>query len=162
MPIENLADSYQLDSNICRLRSVYFCRSLLTFLFSFRLTVAMMSRITLHLRKQVQNRTIPTDVISLRTLSQSLPRFRSNGGGQFTTDLGDISVMVQESAVIHDDCGNPVRGYDDDDSDDSEERMERQKDLTVEQDWSDLRQPTPLMSHSKSRQDRNSPAVRFA
>jgi hypothetical protein len=37
--------------------------------------------------------------------------------GQTTTTTGDVSVMIQESAIMHDDQGNILRSYNDQSTD---------------------------------------------
>lgn len=84
-----------------------------------------MSRITLSLRKKAHSReSDPLLRSAVKSASTTLPRFAhrvpvdiAQRSGT-TTDLGDFSVMVQESAVVHDDDGNVIRAYDGD-SDDS-------------------------------------------
>ncbi|KAI0088523.1 hypothetical protein BDY19DRAFT_993920 [Irpex rosettiformis] len=129
----------------------------------YLLTVAMMSRITLHLRKQVRAREIDTDLITLKTFSKSLPRFRSVGGASTIIDPGDVSVMVQESAVVHDDRGNVLSVYDNDsdETDDTEERPKRGKDHIEGEDWYEIRPPAPVQLHSRPKYD-NYTTARFA
>lgn len=121
----------------------------------------MMSRITLHLRKQIRSREIDTDLISLKTFTRSMPRFRSDGT-HHTHTTGDVSVMVQESAVVHDDRGNVLSMYDDDSDDTVDRRVDKQKDRPAGQDWYDLRPPAPVRLHRKAKEGRDdSTVVRF-
>ncbi|KAI0766029.1 hypothetical protein BC629DRAFT_1442790 [Irpex lacteus] len=72
------------------------------------LTVTMMSRITLSLRKQAHGREIDTRLCSIKSISRSTPHFvhRQNGPGvvHTATDSGDItSILMQASSVVHND-----------------------------------------------------------
>lgn len=74
----------------------------------YSLTVAMMSRITLHLRKQARGRKTETDSWE-RAGSHSRLRFTHSGGRSGTiagTHLPSMSVTVEETSVMHDDRGN--------------------------------------------------------
>jgi hypothetical protein len=115
----------------------------------YLLTVAMMSRITLHLRKQVRGREsddalfsykFPSAMSRSRNATQPpVLRFaRSTVAGEITT--GDVSVMIQESAIMHDDHGNVIRTYDDD-SDDTLDTMDIVRD-TANQEWYELKSAT--------------------
>ena len=74
----------------------------------------MMSRITLHLRKQARARETDT---ALQVFSgtegssgiRSRLRFTRSGNGQ-TTSLDPLSVTVEETTVTHDDKGRVVGG----------------------------------------------------
>jgi hypothetical protein len=109
----------------------------------------MMSRITLHLRKQVRGRESDDALFSYKfpsTMSRSRNTMHPPGlhfaQSTFTeeTTNGDVSVMIQESAIIHDDHGNIIRAYDDS-SDDTLDTMDIMRD-TAMREWYELRETT--------------------
>ncbi|KAI0763684.1 hypothetical protein BC629DRAFT_1543046 [Irpex lacteus] len=102
---------------------------------------------------------------AVKSASTTLPRFAhrvpvdiAQRSGT-TTDLGDISVMVQESAVVHDDGGNIVRAYHDDSEDSgstgvSSMDVERKDGSVGGHDWFELQVRPPgsgVVSHSEPR-----------
>lgn len=126
----------------------------------------MMSRITLSLRKKAHSReSDPLLRSAVKSASTTLPRFAhrvpvdvAQRSGT-TMDLGDISVMVQESAVVHDDDGNIVRAYDGDSDDSGSTGVTsmdvKRKDGSVGgHDWFELQVRPPasgVVPHSESR-----------
>lgn len=126
----------------------------------------MMSRITLSLRKKAHSReSDPLLRSAVKSVTTTLPRFAHRVPVDVaqlsgtTTDLGDLSVMVQESAVVHDDDGNIVRAYDGDSDDSGSTGVTsmdvKKKDGSVGgHDWFELQVRHPastVVSHSESR-----------
>ncbi|KAI0345637.1 hypothetical protein BDW22DRAFT_1426307 [Trametopsis cervina] len=121
----------------------------------YLLTVAMISRITLHLRKQVRARELDDGLLSYKFPTgnsmanvRSRLRFARSVGESTTLGSSDVSVMVQESAVVHDDHGNVLDGDDDYDEESGRAAYTRfagKKQSAVEE-WYELR-PPPLALH---------------
>ncbi|PSR80466.1 hypothetical protein PHLCEN_2v6723 [Hermanssonia centrifuga] len=81
----------------------------------------MMSRITLHLRKQARARDIETEFIGFASTDtiqhgvRSRLRFNNRSAGRGITTDPQLTVTVEESAVVHDDDGNLLGDSQDDD-----------------------------------------------
>lgn len=113
----------------------------------------MMSRITLHLRKQARSRENDTvlQAYSVGTQSASIRsrlRFKRSGG---QASLDPVSVAVEESTVMHDDRGNVVG-----------ERVFSKKSRAAEE-WYEMRPPPPArVASSRARMPKEAdPELRF-
>jgi len=131
----------------------------------YLLTVAMMSRITLHLRKQVRSREIDEALVSYKfpsTMSvthlRSRLRFARSDGhstGAIATagSAGDVNVnvVVDQTSVMHDDKGNVIVDAQDDfcspedDADLAAADAElRERKSAAVREWYELRPPPPV------------------
>ena len=112
------------------------------------LTVAMMSRITLHLRRQVRSHDGSHSLVSHHLRSyvstsnlRSRLRFVNSSGARSTsTASGEVNVVVEETSVVHDDLGNIIENPD----------LRGKKDAAI-QEWYELRPPAPVHLISPSR-----------
>lgn len=133
--------------------------------FPSSLTVAMMSRITLHLRKQARSREADAQLqtYSLTTISRTTTsglrsrlRFtRSTDVGQFSTDPG-VAVNVEESVVTYDDRGNVLSEVADPNA--------LKTPTSPDGEWFEVRPPAPVRlatSRSARRAVENDPELRF-
>ncbi|GJE97687.1 hypothetical protein PsYK624_139080 [Phanerochaete sordida] len=118
----------------------------------YLLTVTMMSRITLHLRKQARAREADTALASASAAGTARGTSGGGGGGvrsrlRFTGTRSDaLSVTVEESTVTVDDCGAVVaRGA---------------KGAAAE--WFEMRAPPPVrVASPRVRAPRDDPELRF-
>lgn len=121
----------------------------------YLLTVAMMSRITIHLRKQARSRdedpflvTWSRATVSLAEAPFSRLRFnnKSNATAQTFTDP-HISVTVEETSVVHDDHGGVLGAG-----------------PKATEEWYEMRPPAPARlptNHSRREPTSKEPQLRF-
>lgn len=119
----------------------------------------MMSRITLHLRRQGRTADMDQNAHVLATYGsannlRSRLRF-TRSAGRSTADFSQVSVSVQETSVIHDDNGHLV---DEVDKNEYLYAIQQKKEAAV-QEWYELRSPSP--SHFAGRSKTSDGEVRF-
>lgn len=102
-----------------------------------------MSRITLHLRKQVRSRDEDNVLVSYFPSSLSASNLRdrirfTHSHARSTVDTGEVSVIVDQTSVVHDDRGNILE----------EPEIRAKKDAAV-QEWYELRPPPPVRINTR-------------
>ncbi|KAI0091547.1 hypothetical protein BDY19DRAFT_991241 [Irpex rosettiformis] len=123
---------------------------------AYLLTVTMMSRITLSLRKRASTREVDPLLCSMKSFTCSTPHFvHRSRGATHTTDL-NVSIVVQASTTTHDDQGDVIDIYQIEDSLDDIAESERRKNSSGDAyDWYQLRPPAPVIGHLRPTQGMN-------
>lgn len=115
-----------------------------------------MSRITLHLRKQVREQDVDCRLsfklpsTMPRSFAETRSRLRfAKSGVELNTGMEDVSVVVQESAIVHDDQGNVLRSYNDA-SDNKVINITGDKKDARMSEWIELRPPAPVRIQTRT------------
>lgn len=115
----------------------------------------MMSRITLHLRKQARSRqgdsqleTYPLGTLTVTALRTRLNFNRSGPPQESPAESRGVAVTVEETTVVHDDDGRLVDMHDDDDSTLAGLPVPGTTDMDKRAapglDWFEIRRPAPV------------------